>query len=220
MEQEKVDIFIPVAEGHAHVLPAALCSALTQTYPNKRVVLFLDGITPRLEKVVKKWLYKNDNHRIPTQNQNISIEYFEENVIVRNSEGPSRSAHVARQWLFEWTEKSKYVKMLDADDILTPRSLEIMMKYMKPEIDGVFCPMIRTANYVIAETLKSIPFAGIIGSGAMLLKKRCMEKMIEQGYTWPSLRGHDKGFYEFMKGKEDQYKFITAKEDALYFYLK
>lgn len=227
----KVDVFIPVAAGHAHVLPAAIYSALTQTYSNKRIVLFLDDIHVKLESVVKKWFYtSNDSPKSTPQKrassrtlkpEAIDIEHCEKGLIVRNCAGPGGTAHVARQWLFGWRDKSEYVKMLDADDIMTPRALEIMMNTFKEDVDGVFCPLVRTSSYRFAEIISGKPQLGHAGSGSMLLKKHVMETMIEEGFEWPGQQGHDKGFFQFLSDREEKFKFVTTSpENVLYLYLR
>lgn len=230
MEKPLVDVFIPVAASHAHVLPAAIYSALTQTYRRVRVVLFLDGIHDRLEKAVLKWFYTEEEarnykrlHQIAGKNilhyPDIHYEVCKRGMIIRNTSGPAGSAHVGRQWLFEWPDKSPLVKMLDADDILPPRCLEIMVPYIKPDMDGVFCPIVRSSSYRFAEIISGKPQPGGFGSGAMLLRKEFMDRMIQDGFKWPSIRGHDKGFADYLVAHKET-KIGTTKENFMYFYLK
>ena len=55
-----VDIFIPVIVGIPK-FPASLCSALTQTYPNVRVILWLDHIHELLEELLNRWWYRPED---------------------------------------------------------------------------------------------------------------------------------------------------------------
>lgn len=234
-ENPQVDIFIPVAVKHVHVLPAAICSALTQTYPNKRILLFLDGLDQRLENVVTEWFYTSDDaptahepyqtleklsHSKSLNHDAISVDQCERGVVIRNRAGPSGSAHAARQWLFEWPEKSEVVKMLDADDIITPHGLEIMMKYLEPDVDGVFCPLMRSSHYRFAAANPPDPQNKQTGSGSMLLRKKVMDAMIKEGYRWLEKPGHDRGFFEFIRDREEKFNFKVTTEDTIYLYLK
>jgi len=45
--------------------------------------------------------------------------------------------------------------------------------------------------------------------------------MVEEGFVWPSFRGHDKGFFQFLENRKEKFNFVTVKpENALYLYLK
>lgn len=232
MEKDLVDIFIPVMYYHAHVLPAALCSALTQTYKNIRILLFIDGIHPSLEQVIQKWFYTNSEKRLnypifkraPSKKyldyDYINYEKCSRGIIIRNIAGPASTAHVGRQWLFEWSGKSSFVKMLDADDILTPRAIEIMMSYFDDNVDAVFCPLLRTSSYCYAAINKGLPIPGGCGSGNMMLRKELMEKAIERGFKWPPKHGHDKTLIKYFVDHEDEINVVTTKENVIYLYLR
>lgn len=226
MEKPKIDIFIPTAVGHAHLLPASLCSALTQTYTPKRILLFLDQIHPLLEEVLDIWWYIR--HKRPgkpdeeTENNGhkFTYEYSDLGVLIRHLNGPAGSAHIARQWLFEWPGKSPVVKMLDADDILVPRALDVMIGYLQKDVDGVFCPMIRASAHRFAEINESLPYKGQFGSGSMMLRRECIDQMIQEGFRWPEKRGHDCGLYEFLQERPEKFNFVTTNETVIYLYLK
>lgn len=232
MEKSLVDIFIPVYSKYAHKFPAALYSALTQTYIKVRILLFLDGIDPLLEEVVHKWFYtdsEKEKFRYPLEKvspqkslnlKNIHYECCTRGIIIRNTAGPSGSAHIGRQWLFEWPGKAPFVKMLDADDILIPRCLEIMMKYFTPDTDGVFCPLTKSSAYRYASSNYPDPQNKQIGSGCMLLRKEMMHTMVKEGFKWPEERGHDKEFLKFMQNRKEKFNLKVTKEDFLYLYIK
>jgi len=218
-----IDIFIPAA-GDFKWAPAALYSALTQTYKNKRIILFLDGYSQLARNFIDKWWYNDiSRERIFTKtvkwkNLNLSFEESDKGILVVNEKGPSGTAAIARQWLFEWKNKSEWIKMLDSDDLLVPNALEKMEKYCGEDIDGVFCPMIRSSCNRLAKSMSGKPIKGGSGSGSMLLRKSFMEKVVKAGFIWPNKRGHDNDFFQFVKDKN--FKFVTTKEDFLYIYLK
>lgn len=221
-----VDIFIPVADFHSNHFPTALYSALTQTYSPIRVVLFIDGINPITEFNLKKWWYTPSD--IPTgdnldktngySKDKLHIEMCDRGVLVRNPGGSNCSSHNARQWYFEWGGKSSVMKTLDADDILHPRAIDIMMRYMKSDVDGVFCPLLKTSSGRFGEIMKSDINSGTAGSGSMMLKKEFMDRIIQEGFQWPAKRGNDRYFFDFVHDKG--FNFVVVNETALYFYLK
>lgn len=220
-----VDIFIPVKPDHFSVLPAALYSALTQTYPSIRIVLWLDGTHDRMEQTLQKWWYSpldaiRDTENLEWNGLPLTYEYCHRGVLIRNPSGPSKSAHNARQWLFEWNGLSPFVKNLDADDILTPQAVKLMMGYMGKGIDGVLTPILKTRQYSHSESLNVDFSRGVVGSGAMLLRKETLRRMISEGFSWPKGPAHDKGMLEFFRTKLSTYNFVPTKENALYLYLR
>lgn len=228
---ETVDIFICTSYHHHHVFPAALYSALTQTYPNIRVILFLDGIHPWLENQVKKWWYTESEEPqevyAPQSGSNmlkrdaIRIEHCKRGILVRNLCGPAGAAHAARQWIFEWPDKSPLVKMLDADDMLTSRGIEVMMGYLKPDLDGVFCPLFKSSNYRVNgmhDIIPGVPQRNQYGSGCMLLRREFMDKVVQSGFVWPSVNNNDDYFMDVIE--KGNFKFATTAENMIYFYLR
>jgi cellulose synthase/poly-beta-1,6-N-acetylglucosamine synthase-like glycosyltransferase len=228
---ETVDIFICTSHHHHHVFPAALYSALTQTFSKVRVILFLDGIHPLLESQVKKWWYTESEGPqevyAPQSGSNtlkkdtIRIEHCKRGILVRNLSGPAGAANVARQWIFEWPDKSPLVKMLDADDIMTPLGIYFMLKYLKPELDGVFCPMLRGSSYKLSgmhEIIPGVPRRNNYGSGCMLLRREFMDKVVQSGFVWPAVNNNDDYFMDIIE--KGNFKFATTAENLIYIYLR
>jgi hypothetical protein len=217
-----IDIFIPIIAGNMVKLPGALYSALTQTYQdNNRVIMFFDHNDVLLEKFAEKWWYTPQDsprsnliecphHAVPLP---LTLEYCTRGVIVRNPNGPMGSAGFARQWIFEWSGKSSYVKFLDSDDILAPECLHYMMKVMTPECAGVICPM-----FFVSACRMGRPLGHGSGSGSFLFKKETMEAIVKDGFVWNRNPGHDRPFTEYLK--EKRYKFNKTEEDLIYIYLK
>lgn len=227
METLVVDIFIPVSAGNCSRFPASLCSALTQTYPRIRVVLFLDQLSPILEKILDQWWYTKED--IPRQVQHkvefhglkepLLYETCKRGFVVRNPNGPSGTAAIARQWVFEWPYKSPYVKTLDSDDILTPECVDYMVKRMTPNVDGVSTGLVKASACRFAGVIDGELALGHMGSGCMMLKRETMAKMVSEGFVWPNKSGHDKAFIEHCL--EHGYKFgNTLPQNFLYMYLK
>lgn len=123
---------------------------------------------------------------------------------------------MARQWLFDWDKKSELVKMLDADDILIPSTIEIMTSYYKDSIDGIFCPLTRVSHYQFVDTTTGSPKLGHSGSGSMMLSKKFIEKVTDDGFKWTNVHDHDNLFFKFCEDKS--YNFVTTIENFLYIY--
>ena len=219
-----IDIFIPVIAGNLVKMPAALYSALTQTYQdNIRVIIFFDHTHKALESFADKWWYTSqDKPRSnilsvphPTVPKPLTLEYCDRGVLVRNPNGPMGSAGFARQWIFEWEGKSKYVKFLDSDDILTPECLYNMMKNMTPECAGVICPVL----FVSACRCGQVLGAGC-SSSSFLFKRETMESIVKDGFEWNRRPGHDRSFTDYLRENKEKYIFNETKENVLYLYLK
>jgi hypothetical protein len=169
-----IDIFIPVTEGNLDKLPGTICSALTQSYRDIRLVIWLDK-NETVENILNEWFYIPEDtpwsdylHPNP-----ITLEHATRGVIVRNSQ--SESIESAQRWMLEWPEKSEYVKFLGQNDILTPECLEIMMRYMTAECHGVLCPIARVFSSMYKDIILERGF------NALLLKKSTMEQIAAGG---------------------------------------
>jgi hypothetical protein len=218
---ETVDIYIPTITNHSHMLKAALGSARFQSYPNTRIVLWIEDTNDEMEEVLKKyWFAPFEVGFSNKENENFSIQYCINGVLVRNMKGRTGNASTAREWYFSWTDKSSYVKMLDSDDILFPQAVEVMMRYMDGTIDGVFCPLIPIGSHRLGTVIDSDFRRGVCGSGSMLLSKKFIDRVREMGWRWPNVIDHDTAFFRFLENKLDMFRFVTTKENALYLYLK
>lgn len=214
----KVDVFIPVASMKLRLLPGSIYSAFSQTYEDTRVVVFLDGQFHK--EFLERWWYNvNPTTRIEMRKWNnleLEIQYSENGVLVKNEKGPSGSAWLARQWLFEWEGKSDLVKMLDGDDILIPDAIKIMVSYYREGVDGIFCPLVRVAHHKFVNITNGEPKLGSSGSGSMMLHKNFMKKILDDGFEWPNAHDHDNAFFKFCEDKS--YKFVKINENFLYVY--
>ena len=211
-----VDIFIPVSTEQINKLPMAFHSAINQTYKNIRIVIFFDGVNEEIDAFFEKNM-NNSFDGLEKTDEDYLIEYYDKIVTIKNFNGPSGTGAIARQWYFKWNKKSNYVKFLDADDLLLSNTIEIMMKYFDDKVDGVFCPLFAVNNNIFREIVPGKPKLGHAGSGSMLLKKSCIDDIIEKGFVWPNKKGHDNDFLIFC---QDKYNFKTTNENVLYIYLK
>ena len=161
MEEPTVDIFIPVVIWHLKKFPASLYSALSQTHRNIRIILFSDGVDPAMETLYDKWWYEPEDQprkflsyrSFPGVRLPLSVEICKKGFLVRNEAGPMGTGAVARQWVFEWPGKGPLVKFLDCDDILPQDSIEIMLKYLTEDCDGVICPLARASSCRFVEVI-------------------------------------------------------------------
>lgn len=219
-----VDIFMPVGPRVLSRFPAALYSALTQTYPDVRVCLFIDFQNDVIEEILNKWWYlPGDNRNLfPIQNPRdehiLTMETCQRGILFRNRFGPMLTGGYARQFLFDWEGKSEWVKMLDSDDILFPQAIEVMMRYAEDGVDGVLCPMFRISQCKYVSMVPGEPVMGKAGSGSMLLRSSFIDHLVKEGFVWENVCGHDKGLLNFFK--DHDYTFVTTKENAMYAYIK
>lgn len=214
----KIDIFIPVSDRHAQTVIGTFYSVLGQNYDDIRIVMFLDGIGK--QNFVDNIWYKNftldkTTEEIWQGRKLIFEESKEGHILIHNTQGQGYG--LVRQWIFEWEKKSDLVKMLDADDVLLPDSLTIMMRYYQDGIDGILCPMVLSSSYRMKEIIPGELRRGYCGSGSMLLHKNFMNKIIKD-FSWLDNKGDDGLFLDYVEKKG--FNFVTTKENFLYMYLK
>jgi glycosyltransferase involved in cell wall biosynthesis len=220
-----VDIFIPTISNHVPYLKAALGSALYQSYPNTRIVMWVEDPDADYMKQGLRNLWSEPGDLDPYAYRRkgldpYTIEECGKGLLVRNYLERTGNASLARQWLFDWKGKSDYVKTLDSDDMLLPSAISVMMRYMTEDVDMVLCPMIPIQCHRICPAMKSIINKETCGSGSMLMSKKFIEKINVMGFRWPNMRGHDKAFNDFLKEHLNDFKIVTTSEDALYLYIK
>src|ERR1700761_45000 len=103
MDQPLVSIIIPIYNSARH-LDEAIRSAITQTWPNKEIILVDDGSTDNSLAIAKK--YEND--RIKAYSQ------------------PNKGASAARNKGLQ-EAKGEYVQFLDGDDLLSANKITDQM---------------------------------------------------------------------------------------------
>jgi len=199
-----IDIFITCSQYHYKTLPAAIWSALTQTYQDIRLVLYMDGTTDSTDKLLSQWL--PDALSSPSQC-----------LVTIKPGGSSGNAGVGRDWYFNFAEKSDWVKFLDADDTLTPKTIEIMARYIKDDVDAVFCPIQHISSNRYYQKISGKPQKGHAGAGSMMLSRCMVNDLVDRKFSWQQVRGDDEKFLEFIG---DDYKIQVANEDFLYIYYK
>ena len=101
--QPLISVVIP-AYNAEQFLDETLESVLSQTYENWECIIVNDGSTDNTESVAKKWCERDSRFRLT------------------NKENGGLSS--ARNWGIK-ESKAEYIAFLDADDILTPDSLEV-----------------------------------------------------------------------------------------------
>lgn len=170
-----IDIFIPVMHRNLNKLPGTICSALTQSYQDIRLVIWLDSVREEAETILNEWFYTSEDrpwadylHPDP-----ITLEHTNRGAVVRNSRAESLDS--ALQWMLQWPEKSEYVKFLGQNDLLMPECLEIMMRHMSSECHGVICPITRVFSSMYKDIILEREM------NAVLLKKSTIEQIVAGG---------------------------------------
>ena len=103
-----ISVVIPAYNAELF-LDETLESVLSQTYENWECIIVNDGSTDSTESVAKKWCEKDSRFRLT------------------NKENGGLSS--ARNWGIK-ESKAEYIAFLDADDILTPDSLEVRINVL------------------------------------------------------------------------------------------
>ena len=109
---------IILAYNYARFLPAAIESALGQTFRDREVIVVDNGSTDETPEVVKPYLDRVIYHRLP------------ENI----GRGGGKNAGLA-------VARGRYIQFLDADDTILPEKLakSIAVLDEQPQADIVYC---------------------------------------------------------------------------------
>ncbi len=171
-----ISVVIP-AYNAEQFLDETLESVLSQTYENWECIIVNDGSTDSTESVAKKWCEKDSRFRLT------------------NKENGGLSS--ARNWGIK-ESKAEYIAFLDADDILTPDSLEVRINVLiEQNVDLVATkiqhftdklPKVSKNNarqdvlYYAKEGLTQLMAFNKVTPSTVLCKKSVMEEV--GGFTW------------------------------------
>ena len=158
-------------------LDETLESVLSQTYENWECIIVNDGSTDNTESIAKKWCEKDSRFRLT------------------NKENGGLSS--ARNWGIK-ESKAEYIAFLDADDILTPDSLEVRINVLiEQNVDLVATklqhftdklPKVSKNNarqdvlYYAKEGLTQLMAFNKVTPSTVLCKKSVMDEV--GGFTW------------------------------------
>ena len=174
--QPLISVVIP-AYNAEQFLDETLESVLSQTYENWECIIVNDGSTDSTESVAKKWCEKDSRFRL-TDKENGGLSS-------------------ARNWGIK-ESKAEYIAFLDADDILTPDSLEVRINVLiEQNVDLVATkiqhftdklPKVSKNNarqdvlYYAKEGLTQLMAFNKVTPSTVLCKKSVMEEV--GGFTW------------------------------------
>ena len=171
-----ISVVIP-AYNAEQFLDETLESVLSQTYENWECIIVNDGSTDKTESIAKKWCKKDSRFRLT------------------NKENGGLSS--ARNWGIK-ESKAEYIAFLDADDILTPDSLEVRINVLiEQNVDLVATklqhftdklPKVSKNNarqdvlYYAKEGLTQLMAFNKVTPSTVLCKKSVMDEV--GGFTW------------------------------------
>ena len=171
-----ISVIIP-AYNAEQFLDETLESVLSQTYENWECIIVNDGSTDNTEEIAKKWCEKDSRFRLT------------------NKENGGLSS--ARNWGIK-ESKAEYIAFLDADDILTPDSLEVRINVLiEQNVDLVATklqhftdklPKVSKNNarqdvlYYAKEGLTQLMAFNKVTPSTVLCKKSVMDEV--GGFTW------------------------------------
>ena len=171
-----ISVVIP-AYNAGQFLDETLESVLSQTYENWECIIVNDGSTDNTESVAKKWCEKDSRFRLT------------------NKENGGLSS--VRNWGIK-ESKAEYIAFLDADDILTPDSLEVRINVLiEQNVDLVATklqhftdklPKVSKNNarqdvlYYAKEGLTQLMAFNKVTPSTVLCKKSVMDEV--GGFTW------------------------------------
>ena len=168
-----ISVVIPAYNAELF-LDETLESVLSQTYENWECIIVNDGSTDSTESVAKKWCEKDSRFRLT------------------NKENGGLSS--ARNWGIK-ESKAEYIAFLDADDILTPDSLEVRINtLLKENVDLVYSNAYRINYREYTKQLLRCIHIGRVKDISIFLEINqatpstvlCRKKIIEDigGFTW------------------------------------
>ena len=171
-----ISVVIPAYNAELF-LDETLESVLSQTYENWECIIVNDGSTDSTESIAKKWCEKDSRFRLT------------------NKENGGLSS--ARNWGIK-ESKAEYIAFLDADDILTPDSLEVRINVLiEQNVDLVATklqhftdklPKVSKNNarqdvlYYAKEGLTQLMAFNKVTPSTVLCKKSVMDEV--GGFTW------------------------------------
>ena len=171
-----ISVVIPAYNAELF-LDETLESVLSQTYENWECIIVNDGSTDSTESVAKKWCEKDSRFRL-TDKENGGLSS-------------------ARNWGIK-ESKAEYIAFLDADDILTPDSLEVRINVLiEQNVDLVATklqhftdklPKVSKNNarqdvlYYAKEGLTQLMAFNKVTPSTVLCKKSVMDEV--GGFTW------------------------------------
>ena len=171
-----ISVIIPTYNAESF-LDETLESVLSQTYENWECIIVNDGSTDNTESVAKKWCEKDSRFRLTIKE--------------------NRGLSSARNWGIK-ESKAEYIAFLDADDILTPDSLEVRINVLiEQNVDLVATklqhftdklPKVSKNNarqdvlYYAKEGLTQLMAFNKVTPSTVLCKKSVMDEV--GGFTW------------------------------------
>ena len=171
-----ISVVIP-AYNAEQFLDETLESVLSQTYENWECIIVNDGSTDNTESIAKKWCERDSRFRLT----------------IKENGGLSS----ARNWGIK-ESKAEYIAFLDADDILTPDSLEVRINILiEQNVDLVATKLQHFADklpkvsknnarqdalYYAKEGLTQLMAFNRVTPSTVLCKKSVMEEV--GGFTW------------------------------------
>jgi glycosyltransferase involved in cell wall biosynthesis len=119
-----VDILIPTIGRPS--LPNAMMAAASQTWPDVRVVVLADGpgVKGLWAETARGAMFANTIYR-------------------EMPDGPAGHGNALKSWWLHGDEAAPFVRVLDDDDWIPPRAVELMMAAMAEDVSLVLCRMAR-----------------------------------------------------------------------------
>ena len=133
-----ISVIVPVYNAEEY-LEECLESIKNQTYTNIEVILINDGSTDGSKEICEKYCEKDNRFKLVNQeNQGQSVA---RNLGVAESVG-------------------EFIMFVDSDDVINKNVLEVLLPYMKTEVDIVECRMTRKKEEVYLNKPFKIVFEG------------------------------------------------------------